>query len=204
MAPPGRSGGRYAVRIWWMWANFSPPRCRDHLERQVGTFGAAVEDLQPDAELVLEVAYDVPGHVRLGGRGQAQHRRHRPGTGLLPDEAAHVTVIGPEVVPPARQAVRLVQHPAADLALVEHPAQGTGAKLLRRDDQNARISQPDPVQRVGAFGHRQQPVNRHAGADPVRLQPRHLIRHQRDQGRDHHRQRASLVVARQGRDLIAE
>ena len=38
----------------------------------------------------------------------------------------------------------------------------------------------------------------------MHLQPRHLIRHQRDQGRDHHRQRTRLVVARQGRDLIAE
>ena len=63
------------------------PRCRNHLERQVGTFGAAVEDLHRDAELVPEVAHDVPGHVRLGGRGQAQHRRHRPGARLLPDEA---------------------------------------------------------------------------------------------------------------------
>ena len=66
------------------------------------------------------------------------------------------------------------------------------------------VSQANPVQRVGALGHRQQPVDRHAAADPAFLQPGHLIRHQRDQGRDDDRQRTGLVVARQRRDLVAE
>ena len=36
------------------------------------------------------------------------------------------------------------------------------------------------------------------------LQPCHLIRHERDQRRNHHRESTSLVVAGQGRDLVAE
>ena len=107
-------------------------------------------------------------------------------------------------MPPARQAMRLVQHPGADLALVQHPAHRAGAKLLGRDEQDARFAQPYPVQRIGPLGHRQQPVDGHAAADPVRLQPRHLVRHERDQRRDHHRQRPHLVVARERRDLVAE
>jgi len=99
-------------------------RRRDHLERQVGAFGAAVEDLQLDAEPVAEMPDDVLGHVRFGGRGQAQHRRHRSGARFLTDEAPQIAVIGAEIVPPSRQAVRFVHDPAADLALVERPAQG--------------------------------------------------------------------------------
>ena len=36
------------------------------------------------------------------------------------------------------------------------------------------------------------------------LQPRHLIRHERDQGRNHHGECAGFVVAGQGRNLVAE
>ena len=100
-----------------------PARGRDHLEGQIAALRAAVEDRELDTELVPEMPRNVPGHVRLGGRGQAQHRRHRLIAGLLPDEAADIAVVGPEVVAPAGQAVGLVEHPAADLALVEHPAQ---------------------------------------------------------------------------------
>ncbi len=151
-----------ARHVWWQVrlenlvdvGKFLASRRRDHLERQVGTLGAAVENPQPDAEPVPEMPGDVLGHVRLRGCGQAQHRRHRPRACPLPDEAADVAVIGSESVAPSRQAVRLVQHPAADLALVERPAQGTGAELFWRDDENAGVAQPDPVQRVGPLGHR--------------------------------------------------
>ena len=123
-----------------MWANFSPPGGRDYLERQVCALGAPVEDGQLDPEPVPEVPRDVLHHVRFGGRGQAKHRRYRPVSRLLPDEAAHITVIRPEIVPPARQAVRLVQHPGANFPLIEHPAQRAGAKLLRGDKEDARIA----------------------------------------------------------------
>ena len=36
------------------------------------------------------------------------------------------------------------------------------------------------------------------------FQPRHLIRHERDQRRNYHRESTGLVVAGQGRDLVAE
>ena len=100
--------------------------------------------------------------------------------------------------------MRLVQHPGTNLPLIEHPAQRAGAKLLRGDEEDARIAQPDPVQRVRAFRHRQQPVDGYAAADPAHFHPSHLVRHERDQGRDHHRQRAGLVVTRERRDLVAE
>ena len=158
------------------------PRCRDHLKGEVGPVGTAVEDLQLDAELVPKVPGYVLGHVGLGGGSQAQHRRHRPGARLFPDEAAHVAIIGAKVMAPTREAVGLVQHPPADLPLVDGPPQGTGAELLRRNEEDTRVPQANPFQGIGPFGHGQEPVDGHAGADPARLQSRHLVRHQSDQG----------------------
>ena len=177
---------------------------RDHLEAEIRPFCAAVEDRQLDAELVPEMPRNVLDHVGLGGRGQAQRRRRGAVAGLLPDEAADIEIVGPEIVTPARQAMRLVQHPGADLALVERAPQGPGAKLLGRNYENARIAQPNPVQRIGPLRHRHQPVDRDAGADAARLKPVDLILHECDQRRNHHSQRAGLVVPRQRRKLIAE
>ena len=98
----------------------------------------------------------------------------------------------------------LVQHPGSDLALVQHPPERAVAELLGRDDENGGVAEPDPVERVGTFREGQQPVDRDAGADAARLEPRHLIRHERDQGRDHHREGARLVVAGERRNLVAE
>ena len=176
----------------------------DYVEAEVGALGAAVEDRELDAEPVAEVADDVLAHVGLGGGGEAEQRRDRLFTGLLADEAAHVAVVGAEVVTPAREAVRLVQHPAADLALVERGPQGAAAELLRRDQEDARAAEADALQRFPSFGHGEHPVDGHAALDPMPLQPRHLVRHQRNEGRDHHRQRAGLVVAGDRGDLVAE
>ena len=177
---------------------------RDHLEAEVRPFGAAVEDRQLDAELVPEMPRNVLDHVGLGGRGQAQHRRRETVARLLADKPADIEIVGPEVVTPARQAMRFVQHPGADFALIERAPQGAGAKLLRRDDEDASIAEPDPVQRIGPLGHREQSVDRDAGANAAGLQSVDLILHQRDQRRNHHSQRAGLVVPRQGRKLIAK
>ena len=90
---------------------------RHHHEVQVGAPGAAVEDPELNAQLFFEIIDEFVLHVGLGGGSQAQDRRHRIVSRLLADEASHVTVIGPEVVAPPREAVGLVQHPG--------PAAGT-------------------------------------------------------------------------------
>ena len=153
----------------------------DHHELQVGAPGATVEHLQPDAELLTEVIGDLRLNVRLGGGRQAQHRRHGLLSGLLPDEPAHVAVVRPEVMPPLGQAVSLVQHPGPDLPLVQGAAERYAAQLLRRDQENAGVPQPHPVQRIGPLWHGQQPVDGDAGADAAGLQAGHLVGHQRDQ-----------------------
>ena len=47
----------------------------DHHEIQVGAPGAAVEDLQVNVQLVVEVLDDLVLHVGLGGGGEAQDGR---------------------------------------------------------------------------------------------------------------------------------
>ena len=211
--PPRRAvDDRAARRVWRQMGRQNlqdvrellSSRGRDHLEGEIGAFRAAVEHGQLDVEFVPKVPGDVPDDIGFGGRGQAHDRRYRSVTCLLADETSHIAVVGTEVVAPTRQAVRLVQHPGADLTLVQHPPQGARAQLLRRDQQDAGVSQPDPLQGVAPLRHRQQPVDGHAAADAALLQPGHLVRHQRDQGRYHDRQRTGLVVARQRGDLVAE
>ena len=150
----------------------------DHHEIQVGAPGAAVEDLHVNAQLVMEVLDDLVLHVGLGGGGEAQDGRRRLIPGLLPDEASYVAVVGPEVVSPPGEAVGLVQHPGADLPLVQCPPQGDAAQLFRRDQQDAGVAQPHPLQGVGPFRHGQQAVDGDAGTDPPGFQSDHLVGHE--------------------------
>ena len=165
---------------------------------------SAVEDLEVDGQLLSEILDDLGLHVGLCGRREAQDGRDRLTPCLLADEAPDVPVVGPEVVPPLREAVCLVQHPAADLPLVQGAPEGDVAELLGRRDDDADVSQPHPIQRIGALGHGQQPVDGDAGADASGFESRHLVGHERDQRRNHHGQGAGLVVAGERRQLVAE
>ena len=179
-------------------------RRRDDLEAQVVARSAAVEDVELDAQPLVEMFHDLGDDRRLGGGGQAQDRGNGVVTRLVADEAADVAVVGPEVLAPFRQAVRLVEHPAADLALVEGLPQGAVAQLLGGDEHDAGVAHAHLVEGVFAFRHGQQAADGDAGGDAPRLQPGHLIGHQRHQGGDDHGEGAGLVVAGQGRDLVAQ
>jgi hypothetical protein len=62
----------------------------------------------------------------------------RPGA---PDEARHVKIVRPEIVPPLGEAVRLVKHPGADFPILESVGKGSTAKLLRRHEDQPKITQ---------------------------------------------------------------
>ena len=98
----------------------------------------------------------------------------------------------------------LVDHPIADLALLEDGPYRRVPELLGRDQQNGGIAHPDTVERIVALGQRQESVDRDAGGDPVPAQTLHLIGHQRDERRDHHRERPGLLEPGQCRDLVAD
>ena len=127
---------------------------------QVGPPCPAVEELQVNAHLALEVAEDVRHDVGLGRGGQAHDRRGLPLPCPFPDETAHVAVIGAEIVAPGGEAVGLVDDPGPDLALGQGLAQGRAPELLRRDEENSHVAQAHPVQGVGPFRHGQKAVDR--------------------------------------------
>ena len=179
-------------------------RRRDDLEAQVVARRAAVEDVELDTESFLEVLDDLGDDRGLGGGGQAQDGGNLAVSGLVADEAADVTVVGPEVLAPFGQAVGLVEHPAADFALIQGLSQGAVAQLLGGDEHDAGVAQAHLVEGVASFRHGQQAVDGDAGCDAARLQPGHLIRHQGYQGRDDHGEGAGLVVAGQGGNLVAQ
>ena len=95
-----------------------------HHKFQVGTSRPAVKDLKADIKLLLKVVHDFGHHIGLGGRRQTQHGRHRVLSRPLTDEAPDVTVVGPEVVPPLRKAVGLVQNPGSYLTLSQDTTHG--------------------------------------------------------------------------------
>ena len=120
---PSASGGyaRTSRRAW-----SAPPR------NQVGAARAAVEAAQFDAELCRESGPTMSATTS----GLAVAVRHSTGgTGrvarLSLDEAADIAVVGAEIVAPLRQAMRLVEHPGADLALRQHRAQRRGCAAAR-------------------------------------------------------------------------
>ena len=178
-------------------------RHRAHLVAEVFAAHPAFEALEAEAEALLEVSADVIDHIRLGGGGETEHRR---GRGLLPclDEARHVQVIGPKIVPPLRQAVRLVEHPGADLAVHQRAGESGAAKLLRRDEDQPEVAQAQLVEHGAALERVEQIVEVASAGDAARLQVVDLVLHQRLQRRDHHRQAAVAVEARQRRQLEAQ
>ena len=89
-----------------------------------------------------------------------------------------------------------VEHPRADLALLDGFHHPSVAELLRRSQDNPRIAEPDAVEGVGAFRHGQHAVDGDHGADALVLQSGNLVRHEGDQGGYDNGQRAGLVVAR--------
>ena len=183
-----------------------PARRRHDNEIEIGPSGAAVEDSEGDTQIVPKIGNDLLLHVGFGRGCEAQHRRIHGvfAHGVFANETGHVAVVGPEIVSPLREAMRFVEHPRADLALLECPAHGSAAELLRRDDEDARVPEAHPVERRGPLGEGEQPVDRDAGRDSAFLQAGDLIRHEGDQRRDDDGQRAGLVVPGEGGDLIAE
>ena len=71
-----------------------------HYEVQIVPLRSTVKTEQFDADSFAEMREYVGHHFRLGGRGEAQHRRHVVCPRPFLDEAPDVTVIGAEVMTP--------------------------------------------------------------------------------------------------------
>ena len=178
-------------------------RNRVDLVDQIVPAHAAFEPVEFQTQPLAEVRGDVVDDIGLGGGGEAEDRRAMV---LLrgPDELGDVEIVGPEVVTPLRQTVRLVEDPGGDLAVTERLSEGRTAELLGGDEDQPQIAQPQLVEHGAALDGGQHPIEIARTGDAARNQVVDLILHQRLQRRDHHRQRAGAIVAGQGRQLEAQ
>ena len=90
------------------------------MELQVHPQRAAIDAGELRSQLGSEVVEDVAHHARLGGRGEAEEGRDRFVAGELLGEPRNVAVVRTEIVAPFREAVGLIDHPVADLPLLQH------------------------------------------------------------------------------------
>ena len=140
-----------------------------------------------------ELRDDVPAHPLGGGRGERVHRD----AGELIAQPPELAVLGPEIVPPLADAVRLVDGDEPHAAFAQEAAQAIAAladePLRRHVEQPARIGS-NPRQHLVALRQRQRAVQV-GGRHAIHPKAIDLILHQRDQRRNDERHAA----ARRGR-----
>ena len=151
----------------------------------------------------LEVVTDFLHDIVLGGCGQAQNWC-RVLAMVLGDIPRDVAVVGPEVVAPFREAVRLVDYPRGDSASRDRCPERRVAKLLGGDQNDAGIAEADLSERVGAFRHRDEAVDGGGASDSLAPHRGDLIGHQCHERRDYHGKGAGRFVAHQSRELVAK
>ena len=159
-----------------------------------------VADIRPvetrqDQPLVgdAELGEDVGAGMLVRGRGQGEARHIR----MRIEQAAQLTIIGPEIVAPFGDAMRFVDRDQGELGAVEQTPEAIGIGALRR-----RIEQIELA--IAQAPHRLVPIRigggERGGADACCLRAAHLIVHQRDQrGNDQPRSRSA-----QAGDLVGE
>ena len=130
----------------------------------------------------LEGVHDVAAHLLGGSRREGGHRGtdrqalHKPGDGA---------VVGPEVLPPLRHAVRLIyghERNARDLGQLGHARRG---EALGRHIKQLHVARQGTRKRAGLLVDTLGAVDARGG-NPGLLQARHLVFHKRDE-RGHHK-----------------
>src|ERR1051326_6161738 len=96
------------------------------LKAKVLPFNTTRIEIQLPASLVLEKRDDLVLHILLGRGRETGDRRnvHSLPFGKFPDEPTRVKVVGSEIVPPFREAMCFIEHPATDFS--------SGNRLLER------------------------------------------------------------------------
>ena len=153
---------------------------RRHLEAQVRAVeaGQHLAGLGGDAE----PGEDVTPHGRV--RGRRERERARPAELLA--RAAERQVVGAEVVPPLRDAVRLVDHEQAHTAAREAIEEAPVREPLRCDEEQRDASRLEVGVAAVLLGAIERGVDE-GRRDSDRLERLDLVLHQRDQRRDHER-----------------
>ena len=172
----------------------------DDLEAQAGAAERAAVGAQRVRAADLQLLLDVADHAVVGGRRRAQHR-HTLGEPL--EHVGDAAVVGPEVVAPVGDAVRLVDHQQPD-ALGEQ-RQHLGAELrvvepLGADQEHVDGVGGEQVADLGP-GVAVRRVDR-VGADADPLGGGDLVAHQRQQRRDDQRRPGAGLAPERGGEEV--
>ena len=141
-------------------------------------------------------AHDVGCDARRGGRRE----RHRAARADRVARIGEAQVVGPEVVAPLAQAVRLVDREERDLAPVDGGAEASVAEALGRDEHEPAEPSASAASTDSASPGGSEALSTCAAPCPAARQRIALIAHERDERRDHDRQ----PVEGQARELVAE
>ena len=165
-------------------------RCRQ--QRQVGSVEAGDDGVRfGDPEAGADVGDDGRGR----GGGQCQHAFG----GELAGALGELEVVGPEVVAPLRDAVRLVDGEQRDPRACELGEEALVVEALRCDVEELERAGAEPVEDLALLGGVEARVEPRR-VDPASLEEVDLILHQRDQrGHDDRH-----PVEQQRRQLVAE
>ena len=172
----------------------------DHPVADIGPVKAA--DELPGRTQIQPLDHVLPGQ-RIGRGGQS-HPGH---LGELLMQERQSPVFGPKVMPPLADAMRLVDGKQAKQALLiqraQLPQHARGVEPLRRHVEQGQLGALQPGLHLLGLLKAQAGIEK--GRRHARLQQSaHLIVHQRNQGRDHHRNPQAGALAGNGRYLIAQ
>ena len=147
-------------------------------EREVGTLEAGDE-----VERIAkgELCRDVRSHLGRGGGGERGGRHAQLGA-----EPGKPPVVGPEIMAPLADAVRLVDDQAGRSDAAQRVAECAAAESLRRDVQQAQASGRQLGFHVRALVGHEARVQR-GRRDTACAEPVDLVLHQRDERGDHDR-----------------
>ena len=179
------------------------PRCQEAVElaqrlalfrkvpAQIRAVEAADQDLRLGHLQLVENVRTGLG-VRRGGQRDPRHR------GEPACEGGEPPILGAEVVPPLRHAVRFVDGDQRDLATLQQLERSVHQQPLGRDVEQAGLPAAQALQHRAALPLGQGRVQ-HVGDDAGLAQLGHLVGHQGDQRRNHN----GDTGAAEGGNLIA-
>ncbi len=166
-----------------------------HRHRQV----VADESRDPlDGGMQAEARRDVVANARRGGGGECTDGR----PAARRDGVAEAPVVGPEVVPPARDAVRLVDDEAVHRQPAELVEEARRSEALRGEVEEAKLTCCGSPQRLRACCGTHLAV--HAGRRHAEVvEAGDLVDHQRDERRHHDGEPAARDPRHPVRDALA-
>ena len=163
------------------------------LDAEVGAVKAGAHrtlrfDLEPPADV-----------IQNGGRGCGGQRQYAFGFELA-CKTRQLEVVGAEIVPPLRDAMRLVHGKQGDPDMPQHCSEAFVVEALRRDVEQSKFAASEFLYDLPVLIESERGV-KPAGADAFCCERIDLILHQRDQWRDDQghtgqQQRGQLITER--------